>query len=146
MTKRHAHLLMACQLSLKTRQIFAQVVRSRPACSDFTITGWSPTSTKASILFMAWSIIGACLHIEPQTRVWICLIPLWLPSQQQEVPSNKPIVCTSIYYLAELCHTENRTGLPIFPLKTSPPRDTHLPWTKKVMFKTTKKGNNSGPL
>ena len=28
------------------------------------------------------------------------------------------------------------------PLKTSPPpRDTHLSWAKKVMFKTAKKGN-----
>ena len=38
------------------------------------------------------------------------------------------------------------TGLPIFPMKTSPPpRDTHLPWTKKVMFKTTKRGNIGTP-
>ena len=31
-------------------------------------------------------------------------------------------------------------GLPIFPLKISPPRDTHLSRAKKMTFKTTKKG------
>ena len=40
--------------------------------------------------------------------------------------------------------TENglpKTGLPIFPLKASPPpRDTHLSWAK-VRFKTAEKGN-----
>ena len=37
-------------------------------------------------------------------------------------------------------------GLPICPLKKSPPRrDTHLSWTKKLMFKTTKKGNIGTP-
>ena len=39
------------------------------------------------------------------------------------------------------------SGLPIFPLKTSPkPRGTHLSWAKKVMFKTTKKGNIGTPV
>ena len=38
-------------------------------------------------------------------------------------------------------------ALPIFPLKTSPPtRDTHLSRTKKVMFKTIKKGNIGTPV
>ena len=41
----------------------------------------------------------------------------------------------------------NYTGLPIFPLKTSPPpRDTHLSWAKNVMFKTAKKGNIGTPV
>ena len=39
------------------------------------------------------------------------------------------------------------TGLPIFPLKPSPPpRDTHLSWAKKVMFKTAKMGNIGTPV
>ena len=33
----------------------------------------------------------------------------------------------------------------ISQLKTSPPRATHLSWTKTVMFKTTKKGNIGTP-
>ena len=38
------------------------------------------------------------------------------------------------------------TGLPTFPLKTSPPtRDTHLSWAKNVMSKTAKKGNIGTP-
>ena len=40
-----------------------------------------------------------------------------------------------------------KTGLPILPLKTSPPpRDTHLSWAKKVMLKTAKKGNVGIPV
>ena len=39
-----------------------------------------------------------------------------------------------------------RTGLPKFPPKTSPPpRDTHLSRAKKVMFKIAKKGNIGTP-
>ena len=39
------------------------------------------------------------------------------------------------------------TGLPIFPLKTSPPpRDTHLSWAKKVMCKIAKQGNIGTPV
>ena len=38
------------------------------------------------------------------------------------------------------------TGLPIFPLKISPPpTNTHLSWAKKVMFKTTTGGNIGTP-
>ena len=58
----------------------------------------------------------------------------------------KIIASTTMVYGVSLQFVGS-TGLPIFPLKTSPPpRETHLPWTKKVMFKTTKKGNIGTPV
>ena len=42
--------------------------------------------------------------------------------------------------------TLSKSGLPIFPLRTSPsPRDTHFSWAGKAMF-TTKKGNIGTPV
>ena len=59
----------------------------------------------------------------------------WNPSNSNQ--TKKDTYDKEVHVWAQV-----RSGLLIFPLKTSPPsRDTHLSW-----FKTTQKGNKETPL